>query len=469
MKKLHLVCNSHLDPVWQWDWAEGASAALCTFYSAVRLAEEYDYIFCHNEVILYEYIEKYDPVLFDEIRELVQKGKWHIMGGWYCQPDCMVPSGESILRQISVGKEYFKEKFNTYPTTAVNFDAFAHGRGIPQILKKTGFDSYVFCRPLSNFYWAPSLPHGPFNWEGYDGSTVKALRQEDLDIYCSQIGFAKRDITRKAEVYANDPEDDILVLWGVGNHGGVNSRKDFDDILTLADEKKGEWEITHSTPENYFVNITPTQTFSDEILALIKSYSSVHAIKKVHDDLENHLYRAERFLSMLGMVGIYEYDKAVFLQAEKILCQIAFHDVLSGTAVKSGTDSSIRKALHAIELVNSEFMTGFFKFSASLPKIKDGDDCFVVLNPHPYDVTTVVETELFEKRPDNHHLSMYDDAGKPIDFQVILEESDINFSRRKRLIYQYTFPAMSVKQFGIHTEVDDVPPVRFAGDFSRED
>ena len=470
MKKLHLVCNAHLDPVWQWNWDEGAAAALCTFYSAVKLAEEYDYIFCHNEVLLYEYIEKYDPALFAKIQELVSLGKWHIMGGWYCQPDCMVPSGESIQRQMDIGKKYFKEKFNTYPTTAVNFDAFAHSRGIPQILKKNGFDSYIFCRPLPWFTWLPELPHGPFNWVGYDGSKVKALRQEDLSIYCSEPGKIKRDIPRKAQEYINDPEDDILILWGVGNHGGVNSKKDLNDIIELRDEKKGEWEIIHSTPENYFKDIQPTKDFSKEILSFIKSYSSVHNIKKAHDDLENTIYRAERFLSMLEINGIYSYDKAVFEEAEKILCQIAFHDVLSGTAVKSGTESSIRKALHAIEIVNREFIAGFFAFSSRLTKIKDGDDCFVVLNPHPYDITTTVYTELFPQLPcDEYSFSMYDDKGEAVDSQVILEESDINYHRRTRLIYKYTFPAMSVKKFGIHTEITDKKLIRCKPDTSTDD
>lgn len=138
MKTLHLVCNSHLDPVWQWDWDEGATAAFATFYSAVSLASKYDYIFCHNEVILYEYVEKYDKKLFNDIVELVKQGKWHIMGGWYCQPDCMVPSGESFIRQITLGREYFGEKFNSRPTVALNYDSFGHTRGLPQILKKTG-------------------------------------------------------------------------------------------------------------------------------------------------------------------------------------------------------------------------------------------------------------------------------------------------------------------------------------------
>lgn len=469
MKKLHLVCNSHLDPVWQWDWDEGAAAALATFYSAVRLADKYDYIFCHNEVILYEYIERFDPSLFLEIEELIKKGKWHIMGGWYDQPDCLVPSGESFIRQITLGKEYFKEKFNTYPKTGINFDAFGHTRGLPQILKKCGFESYLFCRPLNWFTWLKQLPHGPFMWEGYDGSKVKALRQEDLDIYLSQPGQAKSDIVRKAGVYENDKEDDIIVLWGVGNHGGVNSANDLNDIMTLIDEKKGTWEIVHSTPDDYFSAITPTQDFSEEIIAFIKSYSSVNAIKKAHDRLENAIYRAERFLSMLGIAGIYKYNKEVFKNAERTLCQIEFHDVLSGTSIKTGNDSSIENAMSAIQQVNGEFYNGFFKFSAMLPKIKDGNDCFVVLNPHPYEVTTVVETELFEPRPNNYIINMYDSNNNPVDCQVILEESIINFTRRIRLIYKYTYPPMSVTQFGIHSEISSEPVPRFKGDASCDD
>ena len=69
-----------------------------------------DYIFCHNEALLYEYIEEYEPKLFKRIQELVKVGKWHIMGGWYVQPDCNVPSGEGFVRQIETGLKYFKEK-----------------------------------------------------------------------------------------------------------------------------------------------------------------------------------------------------------------------------------------------------------------------------------------------------------------------------------------------------------------------
>ena len=74
-------------------------------------------------------------------------GSWHIMGGWYLQPDCNMPSGESFVRQILLGQRYFREKFGVEPTTAVNLDPFGHTRGLVQILAKSGYDSYLFCRP----------------------------------------------------------------------------------------------------------------------------------------------------------------------------------------------------------------------------------------------------------------------------------------------------------------------------------
>lgn len=83
MKKLHLICNSHIDIIWQWTWDEGISSAIATFKSAADLAEEFDYIFCHNESMLYEVIEEAAPDLFKRIQGLVKQGKWKITGGWY--------------------------------------------------------------------------------------------------------------------------------------------------------------------------------------------------------------------------------------------------------------------------------------------------------------------------------------------------------------------------------------------------
>jgi len=148
VKKLHLICNAHLDPMWLWQWEEGAAEAVSTFRVAADFCENYEgFVFNHNEVILYKWVEEYEPELFKRIQRLVADGKWHIMGGWYLQPDCNMPSGESFVRQILTGRNYFKEKFNVVPTTAINFDSFGHNRGLVQIMKKSGYDSYIFTQP----------------------------------------------------------------------------------------------------------------------------------------------------------------------------------------------------------------------------------------------------------------------------------------------------------------------------------
>ena len=123
MKELYLLCNAHLDPVWMWQREEGIAEAISTFRVAAQFCEEYDgFLFNHNESLLYEWVEEYEPALFERIKKLVKEGKWHIMGGWYIQPDCVMPSGESFLRQIQIGNKYFLEKFGVHKRAGTDIE-----------------------------------------------------------------------------------------------------------------------------------------------------------------------------------------------------------------------------------------------------------------------------------------------------------------------------------------------------------
>ena len=150
MVRFHLLSNAHIDPVWQWLKDEGIGVAISTFSAAADFCEEYDnYVFCHNEAILYEYIERYSPNLFARIKKLVKEKKWIIIGGWYLQPDCNMPSGEAMIRQIYRGLAYFSEKFGDdfiMPKTAVNFDCPGHSAGLIQILNDFGYKYFTYCR-----------------------------------------------------------------------------------------------------------------------------------------------------------------------------------------------------------------------------------------------------------------------------------------------------------------------------------
>ena len=62
MKELYLLCNAHLDPVWMWQREEGIAEAISTFRVAAQFCEEYDgFLFNHNESLLYEWVEEYEP------------------------------------------------------------------------------------------------------------------------------------------------------------------------------------------------------------------------------------------------------------------------------------------------------------------------------------------------------------------------------------------------------------------------
>ena len=431
MKKLHLICNSHIDPVWMWDWEEGLGEAVSTFYQAEQFCREFDYIFNHNEAILYEFVEEKDPALFAAIRAQIVAGKWHVMGGWYLQPDCNLPSGEAFVRQIALGRRYFQEKFGVRPTTAVNFDSFGHSVGLVQILKKCGYDSYLFCRPMPEML---DLPARQFVWVGKDGSRIKAARAEDETIYCSGYGTALADVRRKASVY--DREDVGVALWGVGNHGGLPSRKDLQDIGEYIHTEKTQ--ILHSTPEDFFADIAPTEEYCGSLQpCLIGAYTSMQRIKQKHIELENILFTTEKLCAVAALNGLYQKDYEAFTAAEKRLAAIEFHDVLSGTCTQEGEKSCLRLADAALDRLQGEFDRAFFALCEQYEKAGEGDFPIFLFNPQPYARETICETEFLVPKAlisdtEQYTVTAYQD-GAAIPSQCIKEESNINYDRRKRI------------------------------------
>ena len=457
MKELHLICNAHLDPVWQWDWNEGAAAALATFYSAAELADEYDYIFCHNEALLYEWIERYDPALFERIKELVKAGKWHIMGGWYCQPDCNVPSGEGFVRQIETGLAYFTKKFGVRPTTAVNFDSFGHTQGLVQILNKTGYDSYIFCRPLVPMM---ELPHMFFEWKGFDGSTVKAARFEDDTIYCSELGNAVNAIKRKMRPWEN--EDIAFALWGIGNHGGGPSRKDLSEIGEFMTKQLEEGvRVIHSTPEQFFASATPTASVDGALQpCFVKCYTSVNTLKRRYAQLEDMLLMTEKICARAAIETDFEYDKKAIDEAQRAMAMIQFHDVLSGTSILEGNVSSLRKADYALEILDEQFSRAFFKLYEGWTRGAGGEFPFAVFNPHPYEIDGVFDLEMLlldtldSNGPTMFRVEVRDENGVCVS-QLTKESSTINMDRRKRATVRAKLKPMSLTRFDAKITVDE--------------
>lgn len=145
---IHLIGNAHIDILWLWKWEEGVQEIRSTFASVLDRIEEHDeFVFTSACAYYYELVEKIDPLLFGRIQEAVKRGKWYIVGGWWLQPDCNAPSGESFVRQGLYGQSYFSSRFGITAKHGYNVDSFGHHGNLPQILKKMEIDTYTFMRP----------------------------------------------------------------------------------------------------------------------------------------------------------------------------------------------------------------------------------------------------------------------------------------------------------------------------------
>ena len=467
-QRVHLVCNAHLDPVWLWEWEEGAAEAISTFRTAADLCEAFDsFVFNHNEAILYQWIEAYEPVLFTRIQRLVREGKWHIMGGWYLQPDCNMPSGESFVRQILTGRRYFQEKFGVRPTTALNFDPFGHTRGLVQIMAKSGYDSYLFCRPDEGDC---HLPGPDFVWVGYDGSEV--IGHRSMTWYNSALGKARDKVVNWID---GAPDREVsLLLWGVGNHGGGASYGDLRDLTELIAET-AETDIMHSTPEAYFADLLSRDFAGSGPSAqlprherdinpwAVGCYTSQVRIKQRHRALENMLYQTEKMASTAALQGVLEYPKADLDVAQRDLLFAEFHDILPGSSIQAVEETSLRLLDHGLEIVSRIRARTFFALAQGQARAPEGEIPVLVYNPHPFPVRTTVTCE-FQLADQNWDESFTQvtvlRGGQPLPTQVEKEASNLNLDWRKRVVFYAELAPSQMNRFDCHLDwIDQKPPI----------
>ena len=451
-RHLILVCNSHIDPVWLWRWEEGLAETISTFRTAVKFCEDFeDFVFCHNESLLYEWVEQYEPSLFERIKAQVKAGRWHIMGGWYVQPDCNMVLGESIVRQIITGKKYFLEKFGKEPSTAINFDSFGHSRGIVQILAAAGYDSYLFCRPDNKYL---DLPEDSFKWIGFDGSSVLALRANDH--YNSRFGLAGKKIKDWINNPLNREKETGLLLWGIGNHGGGSSGKDINDISKIKREEKDR-EVIHGTPEMFFSHISERSDelpeFKDDLNPFaIGCYTSMKTVKLALFKFEHKFYTSEKLFSVVSASGCQEYPSAKMEEALKELLFCQFHDILPGSSVETVERDVLNRIGHATRIIEKETESLFIKIGNAFKPASPGEFPIMIINPHPFSVDEIVglELQLPEPNIDNNKIRvpvLFNDEDRSITVQSEKPECNIKEDHRKRIVFRAVIPSGGVLRY----------------------
>ncbi|MGN0802823.1 MAG: glycoside hydrolase family 38 C-terminal domain-containing protein [Candidatus Faecivicinus sp.] len=453
MKNVHMIANAHLDPVWLWRWEEGCAEALATFRTAADLIDEYDgFAFCHNEALLYEWVKENDPILYERIRAHVRAGRWHIIGGWYLQPDCNMPSGEAMIRNIQRGRRFFRREFGVTPTTAINFDSFGHARGLVQILNQAGYQNYVVCRPAADHY---PFREQDFIWRGFDGSSVVVHRSDEN--YNSVYGHLLRDMKPFLEEKKDEPV--TLFLWGVGDHGGGPSRVDL-DALQAWQREDGAHRYLHSSPEAYFEELKEHAPGLPEVAEGLNPvapgcYTSQIRVKQRHRELENLLFAVERMCTAAHIQTGMPYPEEELSQAERDLTLAEFHDALPGSGTQLVEEDTLRQLDHGLEILHRVRMRAFWALGRGEESIVSGTSVVLAYNPHPFAIEGPVEFECatpWQNWDPTFMAAQVCVNGRRLPAQNEMESSHFCIDWRKKVAVHCTLPAMSMTRFEVRFE-----------------
>lgn len=221
-RRLHLAGYAHIDLAWLWPFSETIESVIpLTFLQALRFMDEFpDFCFSMTEAQKFRWVEQLHPEMFRGIARRVREGRWEILGGTWCEPDCNLPNGESFVRQVLYGKQYFRDKLGADVRTAMNPDSFGYHWQLPQIFRQSGFDAFITQKISWNETW--EFPHKLFWWEGADGSRI--LTYFPIGGYCNIV--LHEDLMRDMRNFEQQTSGvrDLLVLYGVGDHGGGPTR-----------------------------------------------------------------------------------------------------------------------------------------------------------------------------------------------------------------------------------------------------
>lgn len=451
-RRLHMIGNSHIDVVWLWRCWEGFQEVLATFRSALdRMREHEAFTFAAPSAAYYEWVERTDPAMFDEIRRRVEEGRWQLVGGWWVEPDCNVPSGESLVRQALYGQRYFWSRFKRTASVGYNVDSFGHPATLPQILRKARLERYVFMRPQPHEL---RLPGRLFWWEGPDGSRVLAFRLP------FEYGASGDDLTphvRRCLEEFRDGVEELMCFYGVGNHGGGPTRRNLDLIDRLARSEPGA-EIVFSSPERFFESVeaseTPIVIHTGELQHHARGCYAAHSAIKRHNRRTEHLLLSAEKLSLLAadLTGLpYPTDLA---RAWQDLCLNQFHDVLAGTSIEPAYEDSrdfagearaiAARALHgATQAIAARLDTS--EVEPGLP--------VVVFNPHAWATRSVIE---IESDAIGDAASVVDEHGQRRALQVIPPIAQVG-AHRRRVAFGAELPPLGYRVYRLSSGSAPLP------------
>lgn len=317
-----IIGHSHLDVAWLWTYAQTKHKAMRTFAIAKNLLGRFpEFIFSQSQPQLYAFVEETDPAFFQEIGALVQAGRFDAsIAALWVEPDCNIPSGESLLRQMLHAHIYCTQRFGVTPAVAWLPDTFGFANTLPTLLDHAGIKYFATTKLRWND--TTQFPYPQFIWRGPDGS----------DVISALLASYDGGLSAQRLQLARDRSEPVVAGFGDGG-GGVTQ-------AMIADARRdGFWVRPLDWFEDLRVRRDRLPVHQDELYLEYHRgvYTTHHDVKARNAELERLLERAEEAAAWCQAVRSPHDLQAAFRsnldEAWRILLQNQFHDVLPGTSI----------------------------------------------------------------------------------------------------------------------------------------
>lgn len=381
---IHVVGHAHMDMNWLWTYSETMQMCNDNMRQAVAFMKEFpDYTMVQSQASVYNFVEKADPPLFEQVRRYVKEGRLEPVGGMWTEGDMDLSSGEAITRSFLLGQRYFLSRFGKMCETGWLPDNFGHISQMPQILKLAGCKSFYFhrCKPYLGTFW----------WVGTDSSKVLCYANDTYN------GDIKPELKNDFDKFSPDKKR-LLQITGVGDHGGGPTRANINMVHTLAGTP-GYPSVRFTTAADFFANAAKEMdgrpVHHGEMQYIFEGcYTTVADIKAGNRDCENALCTGEFFNTLRWLQGDL-YPAADFRELWTTVTFNQFHDILPGSAINEANKEAVARYSEVLRKTFELRNNAFRRIADEIKFQEEPGQPVVAFNLQPQERKALVEATVY--------------------------------------------------------------------------
>ena len=369
------VGHAHIDTAWLWPIRETVRKAARTFASQLDLMQRYPtFVFGASQPQLYAFIRDHYPSLYARVKQAVAEGRWEPQGAMWVEADCNLISGESMVRQVLHGKNFYRDELGFDVRNLWIPDVFGYSASMPQIMKRAGVD-YFLTQKIS---WSQfnKFPHTTFRWRGIDGTEMLTHFPPENNynsrLKPEQMARAEGNFKERAVL------DEMMVLYGIGDGGGGPQAEHIEWGLRQHN-LEGMPRLTFERVDRFFERLAPKadqlQSWSGELYLELHrgTLTTQGRTKRGNRKGELALREAEYLCSLAGLEA---YPQDQLDRLWKMLLTNQFHDIIPGSSIRrvyEETEAEYAETLEACERMVAEAADRLFAVD---------DGAAVVINTH---------------------------------------------------------------------------------------